>query len=149
MSQASEPKEFKLTDFPTELIQGEKPEFKPETKLWAIDFWASWCEPCKESIPLYNEMAKKYAAQGVRFLGVSEDETKDEAQKFLKKTPVEFTVLRDDDRKLARKLGLASIPVMYFVDSKGRILGSENGFTEKTKKGFEARLQAELKKAPK
>lgn len=143
---SSEAVQLKNEDLPTMVLHGERPVFGPGTKLWAIDFWASWCEPCRESIPHYNKLAAKYADRGVRFIAISEDETVEDAREFLKKTPIDFPVLWDQGRSLARKLKMDAIPMLYFVDGSGNVLAVEKGFTKKSKQGFEGRLEAHLKK---
>lgn len=116
-----------------------------QTKLIILDFWASWCGPCRESLPAYSELQKKYSDRGVRFYGISADESVDEAKKFLKEVSFSFPAAWDKDRTLANFLKLEAIPSLVFLSKDGKILDQETGFTEKVKKGLPARIEKLLK----
>ncbi len=110
--------------------------------VYLIDFWASWCEPCLESLPFYMSELKKLNLTNWTLVAINVDSDKSAALDFLKKIQLPTWVLFDEKRKLGNKLNVTSIPVLYFVNRKGEILKIEKGFTKKSKETFRKNVEA-------
>jgi thiol-disulfide isomerase/thioredoxin len=98
-------------------------------KVIYLDFWASWCAPCRTSFPLLNKLHEKLKAQGFEVVAVNMDEDKASAEKFLKELPVSFTVLRDPKGEWADKFVIESMPTSFIIDKQGVIQNIHRGFT--------------------
>jgi thiol-disulfide isomerase/thioredoxin len=123
----------------------------PETlkgKVVLLDFWASWCEPCKLSFPVMEELRKRHAAEGLMIVAVSVDEHRADMQAFLKKQPASFTVLRDARQKLVEKVSVETMPASFLIDRQGKVRFVHAGFRgDETKKKYEREIELLLKQA--
>lgn len=116
-------------------LEGTLPDMKGKVVL--VDFWASWCGPCRHSFPALQEIHNKYKDKGVVVLGISLDESKSDMDGFIKKMKVPFPVVRDAKGKLADQLSVASIPTSILVSGSGKILAIHNGYGgDKTKQEY-------------
>lgn len=90
-----------------------------------INFWATWCAPCRREIPMLNQLARDGAWPEIALVGIAID-FREDVQRFLEKTPVDYTVLigEEDGLEAARAFGMASLglPFTAFIDSRGRIV---------------------------
>ena len=109
-----------------------------------VDFWASWCGPCKRSFPWMNEMARKYASKGLRIVAINVDRTRDDADRFLRTAPAEFTVVYDAAGTSPAAWQVKSMPSSYLVDATGRIAWVESGFRDDRKTDVEERIRSAL-----
>lgn len=98
-------------------------------KVVYLDFWASWCAPCRTSFPLLNKLYEKLKGKGFEVVGVNVDEDKGNAEKFLKEFPVSFTVLRDATGEWPDKYVVESMPTSFIIDKKGVVQKIHHGFT--------------------
>ncbi|HFE38035.1 MAG TPA: TlpA family protein disulfide reductase [Gammaproteobacteria bacterium] len=103
-----------------------------------VDFWASWCAPCRKSFPWMNEMHDKYASQGLKIIGISLDGTQKSANNFLKKVPASFMIAYDTEGTTADAYNVQVMPTSYLIDRQGNLLFSHKGFRAKHKKKMEA-----------
>jgi thiol-disulfide isomerase/thioredoxin len=102
---------------------------KHDFEYLVIDFWASWCGPCEQSIPFFEEQNNKWASKGVLFLGVNEDIETTEALKFLKRLPIHYSNILDQGRKLSKKFQINSIPRTFVFDKNLNLVKSFRGYT--------------------
>jgi thiol-disulfide isomerase/thioredoxin len=116
-------------------------------KVVVVDFWASWCKPCRQSIPWLNEMRSRYASQGLVIVGVNVDAERADAERFLQKTPIEFDVVFDSRGELARRYALKGMPSSLVFDRDGKLIATHLGFQQATKSAREADLRQLLDKA--
>jgi len=115
-------------------LEGNLPELKGKVVL--VDFWASWCGPCRAAFPALKEIAGKYKDQVV-IVGVSLDEDKEDMDGFVRKMTPNFPIVRDPKGKLAEKLDVQSIPSTFILDAQGRIAAIHSGYGgDTTKKEF-------------
>lgn len=93
-------------------------------KAVLINFWATWCGPCKIEMPWLEEMQKKYGPQGFQILGVAMDDTDDDQLiiDFAKKMGVSYTILKGTDKVGDLYGGIDRLPLSYFVDRSGKIV---------------------------
>jgi len=108
-----------------------------------VDYWASWCPPCRKSFPWMNKMHSKYEAQGLKIIGISLDSTRKNANKFLKKMPALFNIAYDHEGKTADDYKVQVMPTSYLIDRKGNLIYTHKGFNNKDKQ----KLEEEFKKA--
>lgn len=113
-------------------------------KVVYLDFWASWCAPCKQSFPWMNEMQAKYGAQGLQVVGVSVDAKRSDAEEFLKGTPAQFTVAFDTKGESPKTYAIKGMPSSFLIGADGRVLVSHAGFKEADKKLLEDQIKAAL-----
>jgi thiol-disulfide isomerase/thioredoxin len=113
-------------------------------KVVYVDFWASWCGPCKRSFPWMNEMAQKYGAKGLEIVAVNLDRKRDDADRFLHATPAAFTVVFDPAGATPAAWQVRGMPSSYLVDAAGRVVMVENGFRDERKAEVEERIRAAL-----
>lgn len=118
-------------------------EFSGELLL--LDFWASWCDPCKESLPFYEKLQARFSAQGLQVVALSVDDEITEASDFVAKSNFKLNFLWDRERTVAKSLGIQSIPTTLIIDKNGKILRRERGFLASTKAKLEERIQDLLK----
>jgi len=111
--------------------------------VW-VDFWASWCVPCRHSFPWMNKMQEKYGAQGLQIIGVNLDDDKSAADKFLRETPATFTLRFDPTGTLARKFDVQAMPSSYLLDAAGNVIGKHFGFKLGDAEDYEAQIRAAL-----
>jgi cytochrome c biogenesis protein CcmG/thiol:disulfide interchange protein DsbE len=135
-----------LPDLAQLKLEGKLPETL-KGKVVLLDFWASWCEPCKASFPVMEELQKRYGAQGLVVLAINVDENRSDMDEFLKKNAVTFAVLRDAAQKLVAQAGIATMPSSFVIDQEGRVRFVHAGFRgEESKKKYEQEIESLLKK---
>jgi len=106
-----------------------------------VDFWASWCGPCRRSFPWMNEMQQKYGPAGFTVVGVNVDKRRPDADRFLQQTPATFTIVYDPEGKAPGAYGVKGMPSSYLVDASGKIVAVESGFRDEQKVELEARIR--------
>lgn len=84
-----------------------------------INFWASWCGPCRKEMPIIDALYKKYSKYGFTVLGVNVDDKEQNAIRTLKKIPVEFPILFNPENSIAELYGVSAMPTTIFVDRNG------------------------------
>lgn len=110
-----------------------------------VDFWASWCVPCRLSMPALDSLYKKHSASGLTVIGVNKDTSVDEAQKFLKRVPVGFPLARDEQDAVAKAFDVKAMPSGYLIDRKGVVRKVHRGFTADTAGALEKQIEDLLK----
>jgi cytochrome c biogenesis protein CcmG, thiol:disulfide interchange protein DsbE len=116
-------------------------------KVVLVDFWASWCEPCRHSFPWLNAMQAKYAARGLVVIGVNVDRERADADRFLRDVPAEFRIVYDPTGALASHYDLPGMPVSYVIGPKGEVIGRHIGFRNALRDERETELQKLLEAA--
>lgn len=114
-------------------------------KVVLIDFWASWCIPCRASFPFYQSLHDKYASDGLVIIAVNGEDDLNAAQQFLSAYNPTFLVVRDEGNGLANSFQLPKMPTSYLVDRKGNMT-SHPGFMPGDDAVIEAQVKAALGK---
>ena len=97
-------------------------------KIVYVDFWASWCGPCRQSLPLYEAMRERLPADRFQLLAISLDEDRKDAELFLKRHPVSYAILFDPDAISAAAWSVPAMPSSFLVDARGRLANIYIGF---------------------
>jgi thiol-disulfide isomerase/thioredoxin len=110
-----------------------------------VDFWASWCVPCRLSMPALDTLYRKYRGRGLRVVGVNKDVARADAERFLKRVAVTFPLVADANDAVARAFDVQAMPSGYLVDRRGVVRYVHRGFTEKTEAALAAEIELLLK----
>jgi len=106
-------------------VDGQEVELsKLQGKVVLLDFWATWCGPCRAELPRVKEVYEKLHAKGFEIVGISFDKSKATLQSFVAKENMPWPQYFDGqywDNKIGRKYGIESIPTMWLVDKKGHL----------------------------
>jgi thiol-disulfide isomerase/thioredoxin len=129
----------------SDLPQGERLDVSDyHGKVVVVDFWASWCVPCRRSFPWLNAMHEKYADDGLVIIGVNVDQEPGSAAKFLQEYPARFQINYDTDGILAKEFGVRAMPSSFVIGRDGRINANHLGFKVKRQDEYEAAIVAAL-----
>jgi thiol-disulfide isomerase/thioredoxin len=109
-----------------------------------IDYWASWCGPCRQSFPWMNALQAKLGPKGLKVVAVNVDAKRADADKFLSHTPAQFTIAYDPQGESAKKLAIKTMPTSMLVSPEGRVLFVHSGFRAEETLQLEARISAAL-----
>jgi thiol-disulfide isomerase/thioredoxin len=109
-------------------------------KVILLDFWASWCEPCRQSFPWMTELQRRHGAKGLVVIAVNLDHDRALAARFLEQTPAEFRIEYDARATLAEQFDVAAMPTSFLIDRQGRIRERHAGFRAKQRTEREAAI---------
>jgi len=101
-----------------------------------INFWASWCGPCREEMPLLNDLHNKYQPLGFTVLGINVEEQTEMARGFLKDYPVDFPVLLDDKNQVSKLYEVVAMPTTVVVDRDGKLRFLHKGYKSGDEKKY-------------
>ena len=110
-----------------------------------VDFWASWCVPCRLSMPTLDTLYRKYGERGFRVVGVNKDVAGDDIDRFLNRVNVTFILLADKDDAIAKAFDVQAMPSGYLIDRKGIVRFVHHGFTELTARDLAKEIEGLLK----
>lgn len=114
--------------------------------VW-VDFWASWCAPCRRSFPWMNAMLDRYGDQGLQIIGVNVDKDRALAASFLEETPANFDLRYDPQGALAERFGVQAMPSSFLLDANGNVLAEHFGFRFADTGDYEAAIVEALARA--
>ncbi len=129
-------------DFTLKSMSGENlrlSEFRGEVVM--INFWASWCGPCRQEMPLLDELYSQYSSLGFTILGVNVEENSEQAKAILKQIPVTFPVLFDNESKVSKLYDVVAMPSTVLVDRDGNVRYLHHGY----KPGYEQDYQQQVR----
>ena len=107
-------------------VAGTFPSMKGKVVL--IDFWASWCGPCKASFPVLDRLQQEFGDKGFLVVGVNVDKDTEAMRRFLKEHPVAFAAVQDKQQKLVAEAAVEGMPTSFLVDCTGTIRHVHRGF---------------------
>ncbi len=114
-------------------------------KVVLVDFWASWCAPCKASFPAYNQIQKDYASEGFVLIAVSVDTVASAYSNFLSKSPPGFFTVRDLNQSLVKQVNVPMMPTSYLIGKNGLVRFIHKGFhSSKTEPELRSEITALL-----
>jgi peroxiredoxin len=111
-------------------------------KVKLVDFWATWCEPCKESFPIYQGLAERYGGS-LEIIGISEDDEPEGIKGFAKETGVRFPLAWDEGQSVSKQYQPPTMPTSYVIDKNGIVRLVHAGF----RTGDEAQIAAAIEQA--
>jgi cytochrome c biogenesis protein CcmG/thiol:disulfide interchange protein DsbE len=114
-------------------------------KVVVLDFWASWCVPCRRSFPWMNEMQEKYREEGLVVIAVNLDNQASDAEAFLQKYPAKFSIHYDHERQLARQYAVEAMPSSFLIGRDGTVKERHLGFKVAKTDEYEAAIVAALR----
>jgi thiol-disulfide isomerase/thioredoxin len=109
-----------------------------------IDYWASWCGPCRQSFPWMNALQAKLGPKGLKVVAVNVDAKRSDADKFLSHTPAQFTIAYDPQGDSAKKLAIKTMPTSMLISPEGRVLFVHSGFRTEETLQLEAKITAAM-----
>lgn len=115
-------------------------------KVVMVDFWASWCAPCKQELPVLDALYKKYRGKGFEIIGVNQDESAESARKFLSSQPLSFPIVHDRGRAVANRYAPSKMPSSFLIDRKGIVRYVHGGFKSDDRPKLEAQISELLAK---
>ena len=110
-----------------------------------INFWASWCGPCRQEFPILDQIHRKYRPMGFALLGVNVEPEHTDAERFLAQTPVGFPILFDRDNVVSKQFGVSVMPTTVLVDRKGRVRWLHHAYTAGDENEYISQIRAMLK----
>ncbi|HTS85607.1 MAG TPA: TlpA disulfide reductase family protein [Usitatibacter sp.] len=114
-------------------------------KVVYVDFWASWCAPCRISFPVLDALYRENRPRGFVVIGVNKDVSAADAKKFLAKVPVTFPLVGDANDAIAKAYDVKTMPSGYLIDRKGVVHKVHRGFTPETGPAIREEIEALLK----
>ena len=107
-----------------------------------VDFWASWCGPCRRSFPWMNEMQQRYSDRGVTIVAINVDKRREDADRFLRQYPASFAVVYDAAGATPAAYDVKAMPSSYVVDRDGRIAAIEHGYRDDRGAELDAKIRS-------
>jgi len=129
-------------DFTLKSRSGENVRLQELTgQVVFINFWASWCAPCRKELPKLEQLHQKYKDLGVTILGINIDENPELSKKILKDISITFPVLFDSDSKVSGLYKIEAMPSSFIVDKSGNFRFRHNGYMD----GYENKYDQQIK----
>lgn len=129
-------------------LAGDVPDTQA-AKVVIVDFWASWCAPCKQSFPIYDQLQREYGAKGVVIVAVNIDDDPRAMQRFLDRLRPGFAVVRDVAQKLVAAVAVPAMPTAFVLDRRGIVRFVHEGFFgERTRAEYVAEIETLLSENP-
>ena len=124
----------KAPDFTLKNIDGRNYSLSSANgKVIILDFWATWCPPCRKEIPHFVELASKYKRQGLEIIGISLDrEGVGVVKSFAENNGINYPILMGNEQVVAKYGGIRGIPTTFVIDRKGQIVEKAVGYRDKT-----------------
>ncbi len=113
-------------------------------KVVYLDFWASWCKPCRKSFPWMNDMIGRYSEQEFKIVTINLDRDPEAMHEFLARVPARFDIYHDPAGTLAEKFQLQGMPTSYLIDKSGQVVSRHIGFQTGLIAEYEAEIEALL-----
>jgi thiol-disulfide isomerase/thioredoxin len=113
-------------------------------KIVYLDFWASWCAPCKQAFPWMSELQQRYRAQGFEVIAINLDSNPQDAREFLALLKPSFSIAYDTDGQIADKYQIKAMPSSFLLNRNGDIAYAHQGFKVRDSAELEARIKALL-----
>ncbi len=113
-------------------------------KVIYLDFWASWCIPCRKSFPWMNSMVERYPAQEFKIVTINLDRDPEAMHDFLARVPARFEIYHDPAGTLAEKFQLQGMPTSYLIDKSGQVVSRHIGFQTRLIDEYEEEIKALL-----
>ena len=133
-----------FTDLASFCLEGTVPTLKGQVVL--VDFFASWCGPCKDSFPVLQQLQQKYGAKGLVIVAVNVDKKRADMDGFVKKFQTDFAIVRDGANKLVAEVKVPTMPSSFVVGRDGKVVSVHRGFKgEETRKKYVEEIEALLK----
>jgi thiol-disulfide isomerase/thioredoxin len=107
-------------------------------KVIYVDFWASWCGPCRQSFPWLNKMQSKH--ENLKIISINLDNDRPLADEFLREIPANFTVIYDPKGKLAKEYKIKGMPSSYLIDKAGKLVSAHSGFSVNKEDQYEQEI---------
>ena len=95
-----------------------------------VDFWASWCGPCRRSFPWMNDLQQRFGSRGLEIVAINVDKRRADADRFLQQFPATFTVVFDPAGVTPAAYAVPGMPTSYLIDARGKVLEVEQGFLD-------------------
>lgn len=110
-----------------------------------INFWASWCGPCREEMPLLDQLSDRYGDLGFTMLGVNVEEDSKLADQFLQGTPVDFPILYDRANSVSQLYDVVAMPTTVIVDREGKVRFIHHGYEPGYENDYQDQIRALLR----
>lgn len=117
-------------------------------KLVYLDFWASWCTPCRQSFPWLADLQSRYGSQSLVVVAVNLDADRNKAERFLNDLPANFSILYDPTGKIASDYKVKAMPSSFLIDRTGHVRYEHHGFSPKQISDYEDQITALLEEKP-
>ena len=120
-------KQIKLSDYRGQIVY--------------LDFWASWCQPCRKSFTWMNKMQSLYGEEGFKVIAINLDESRQKADKFLQQIPANFDVAFDPRGNTAESYNVKAMPSSYLIDKHGNVIHANLGFRGNDEEKLEVKIR--------
>ena len=110
-----------------------------------INFWASWCSPCRQELPLLSKIYTQYRGAGFALLAVNVDDNRKDAESMLKRLDLKFPTLFDGNKKVAKLYGVDTMPATLVIDRDGRVRYVHRGYYDGYERKYEQQVRELLK----
>ena len=97
-----------------------------------LDFWASWCGPCRAEMPIIQRLASDYASQGLTVIGVNTSDEEEKAHEWIMARGITFPIVHDDGNSMARAFHVESLPTLVMLTKDGKVHAIRSGVTSRT-----------------
>ncbi|MEK8032194.1 redoxin family protein [Ideonella sp. DXS29W] len=133
-------------DFTLKTLEGPNLRLQEQRgKVVLLNFWATWCGPCREEMPQLNKLFEKYRPLGFTLLGVNIDEDPRNAANVATQLGVKFPVLLDTDKRISKLYQLSTMPSTVMIDRDGRVRYVNRGYKSGTELEYDQQIRALLK----